>query len=173
MSVLKGFFHFQRGSREDTFLARNCKLAIDNLFKLSLTISVGNGAAIPIGIQLAVAESNMRQISPHYLIASVVDNLLKRLEQQNGVDGLLNLDNFGAHQEFRNIVVSLGNPAILMNVCQVIRNDPACCRVNGFIMTNNQIREVRHLSLLSNVDYALLDLSGNKVGFRWVSLMDP
>ncbi|KAH8296249.1 hypothetical protein KR054_003636 [Drosophila jambulina] len=155
--------HYQRGPREDTFLARNCKQAIDNLFKLSLTITAYNDATIPIGVQLAVAESNMRQISPHFLIASAVDNLLKRLEQQNGVDGLLNLDNFGALPEFRNVVVSLGNPAILMNVCQVIRNDPACGRVNGFIMTNNQIREVRHLSLLSNVDYALLDLSGNKI----------
>ncbi|XP_017029925.1 nuclear RNA export factor 2 [Drosophila kikkawai] len=155
--------HYQRGPREDTFLARNCKQAIDNLFKLSLAISVGKGASIPIKVQLAVAESNMRQISPHFLIASVLDNLLKRLEQQNGVDGLLNLDNFGARPEFRNVVVSLANPAILMNVCQVIRNDPACGRVNGFIMTNNHIREVRYLNLLSNVDYALLDLSGNKI----------
>ncbi|KAH8378751.1 hypothetical protein KR009_001212 [Drosophila setifemur] len=155
--------HYQRGPRADTFLARNCKQAIDNLFKQKLIISLENGNTIGISVQMGVARYNINQISPPFLIARVVSGLLVRLEQQNGVGGLLNLDNFGAHPDFRNIVVSLANPSILMTVCQVIRNDSESFRVNGFILTNNQIRELRPLSLFANVDHALLDLRGNKI----------
>ncbi|XP_016980704.1 nuclear RNA export factor 2 isoform X2 [Drosophila rhopaloa] len=154
---------YQCGSKADTLLARNCKAAIDNLFNLNLTISLDSGASIPISVQLGVAEYRVNQISPPFLIARVVTQLITRLVQKDGVDGLLNLDNFGDHPEFRNIVVSLGNPSILMNVCQVIRNDSESFRVNGFILSNNHIRNVRPLTLFANVDYALLDLSGNKI----------
>ncbi|XP_017128516.1 nuclear RNA export factor 2 isoform X2 [Drosophila elegans] len=173
-AIMEGLYHavdgaefypvfYQDGSRADTFLVRNCKAAIDNLFNLNLTISLDRGASIPISVQLGVAEYRVSQISPPFLIARVVSQLLTRLVQRDGVGGLLNLDNFGARPEFCNIVVSLGNPSILMNVCQVIRNDHASFRVNGFILSNNHIRNVRPLTLFSNVDYALLDLSGNKI----------
>jgi len=157
-------FNFQRGSKADTLLARNCKAAIDNLFNQRLTISLGAGGSLPISVQLGVAQYKMNQISPTFLIARVVTGLMKRLVQKDGVDGLLDLGSFGDHPEFKNIVVSLGNPCILMTVCQVIHNnDTERFRVNGFILANNQIRNVRPLTLFANVDYALLDLRGNKV----------
>ncbi|XP_017043386.1 LOW QUALITY PROTEIN: nuclear RNA export factor 2 [Drosophila ficusphila] len=154
---------YQRGNYEDTFLVRNCKAAIDNLFNLRLTISVNSGATFDISVQLGVAQYQRNQISPHLLIAQVVNRLMRQLVKKNGVERLLNLDSFGEHPEFRNIVVSLGNPSILMNVCQVIRNDTNSFRVNGFILSNNNIRNVRPLTLFANVDYALLDLSNNKI----------
>lgn len=155
---------YQRGSKADTLLARNCKAAIDNLFNQRLTISLGAGGSLPISVQLGVAQYKMNQISPTFLIARVVTGLMKRLVQKDGVDGLLDLGSFGDHPEFKNIVVSLGNPCILMTVCQVIHNnDTERFRVNGFILANNQIRNVRPLTLFANVDYALLDLRGNKI----------
>jgi len=147
----------------DTMLVRNCKAAIDKLFKQRLSINLKGGASIPISIQLGVAQYQRHQITPTFHIARVVTRLMKQLIQRDGVDGLLNLDNFGSHPEFKNLVVSLGNPSILMNVCQVIHNDDnERFRLNGFILSNNRIRDIRPLTLLANVDYALLDLRGNK-----------
>ncbi|XP_017081163.2 nuclear RNA export factor 2 isoform X2 [Drosophila eugracilis] len=155
---------YQRGKKADTLLARNCKAAIDNLFNQRLTISLDSGASIPISVQLGVAQYKMNQISPLFLIARVVTRLMKSLVQKDGVDGLLDLNNFGAHSEFKNIVVSLGNVSILRNVCQVIHNnDTERFRLNGFILSNNSIRNIRPLTLFANVDYALLDLRGNKI----------
>ncbi|EDW94831.1 nuclear RNA export factor 2 [Drosophila yakuba] len=155
---------YQRGKSADTMLARNCKAAIDNLFKQRLSINLERGASIPISIQLGVAQYRRDQITPTLHIARVVTRLMKQLIQRDGVDGLLNLDNFGGHPEFKNIVVSLANPSILMNVCQVIvHNDSEFLRLNGVILSNNRIRDVRPLMLLANVDYALLDLRGNRI----------
>ncbi|XP_033157980.1 nuclear RNA export factor 2 isoform X2 [Drosophila mauritiana] len=155
---------YQRGKNVDTMLARNCKAAIDKLFKQRLSINLEGGASIPISIQLGVAQYRRDQITPTFHIARVVTRLMKQLIQRDGVDGLLNLDNFGGHPEFKNLVVSLGNPSILMNVCQVIHNDDnERFRLNGFILSNNRIRDIRPLTLLSNVDYALLDLRSNKI----------
>ncbi|KAH8364479.1 hypothetical protein KR084_007260 [Drosophila pseudotakahashii] len=154
---------YQPGTRADTLLVRNCKTAIDNLFNQRLTISVSR-VPIPISVQLGVAKYQMNQISPLLLIARVVTRLMKQLVQRDGVDGLLDLSNFSDHPEFKNIVVSLGNPCCLMNVFQVIHNnDTDRFRVNGFILSNNHIRNIRPLTLFANVDYALLDLRGNKI----------
>ncbi|EDW41772.1 nuclear RNA export factor 2 [Drosophila sechellia] len=156
--------YYQRGKNVDTMLARNCKAAIDKLFKQRLSINLEGGASIPISIQLGVAQYRRDQITPTFHIARVVTRLMKQLIQRDGVDGLLNLDNFGGHPEFKNLVVSMGNPSILMNVCQVIHNnDNERFRLNGFILSNNRIRDIRPLTLLSNVDYALLDLRSNKI----------
>ncbi|XP_070070517.1 nuclear RNA export factor 2 [Drosophila takahashii] len=154
---------YQAGSRADSMLVRNCKDAIDNLFNQRLTISV-NRIPIPISVQLGVAKYRTNQISPMLRISCVIDRLMKSLVQRDGVDNLLDLSNFSAHPEFKNIVVSLGNPSCLMHVCKVMHNnDLVRFRVNGFILSNNNIRSIRPLTLFANVDYALLDLRGNQI----------
>lgn len=148
----------------DTFLARDCKKALDRLFLQKLTINLGNGIFIGIGVQMGVARYITNQMTPTYIIAEKLSELIKWLVKRDGVGGLLNLESFGSHAEFRNIVVSLANPSIFTTVCQVIRNDPDSYRVRGFILSKNRIKCLKPLSLFANnPSIELLDLSGNRV----------
>ncbi|KAH8286911.1 hypothetical protein KR018_009044, partial [Drosophila ironensis] len=155
--------NYQRGRMKDTFLARDCKQTIDHLFSLNLSITLETNQTLGIGVQMGVAKYNRNQITPSFLIAAKLTKLMKKLVQRNNVGDLLDLDNFGAHPEFRHIVVSLANPTILMYVCQVIRNDPDVYRMRGLILSNNRIKELPKLNLLSNCNLDVLDLSGNRI----------
>ncbi|KAH8259653.1 hypothetical protein KR026_008245, partial [Drosophila bipectinata] len=156
--------NYQLGGRVDTFLARDCKKAMDRLFLQKLTINLGKGISIGIGVQIGVARYVTNQITPTYIIAEKLSDLIKRLVKRDGVGGLLNLDSFGNHPEFRNIVVSLANPSIFTTVCQIIRNDPDSYRVRGFILSRNRIKCLKPLSLFANnPSIELLDLSENRI----------
>ncbi|EDV40464.1 uncharacterized protein Dana_GF10521 [Drosophila ananassae] len=156
--------YYQLGGRVDTFLARDCKKALDRLFLQKLTINLGHGISIGIGVQMGVARYITNQITPTYIIAEKLSELIKRLVKRDGVGGLLNLESFGSHPEFRNIVVSLANPSIFTTVCQVIRNDPDSYRVRGYILSKNRIRCLKPLSLFANnPSIELLDLSENRI----------
>ncbi|SPP87113.1 nuclear RNA export factor 2 [Drosophila guanche] len=155
---------YERGSRVDKFLARACKPAIDKLFAQKLCLSISTGASIQISVQLGVAANSSKQISPALLISQEVSRLMERLEVHNGVRGVLNLSNFGANPCFKSIVVSLANVATLRHVCSSIyHNDDSFSSVNGFIFADNQMKSVDPLKLFGDVEYGLLDLSGNKI----------
>ncbi|XP_022227270.2 nuclear RNA export factor 2 isoform X2 [Drosophila obscura] len=155
---------YERGPHADNFLARACKPAIDKLFAQKLCLSISTGASLQISVQFGVAANRSNQISPPLLVSQEVSRLMERLEVHNGVRGVLNLSNFGANPCFKNIVVSLANVSTLRQVCQNIYHDDRFSAVNGFIFADNQMKSVDPLKLFGDVEYGLLDLSGNKIG---------
>lgn len=92
---------------------------------------------------------------------------MDKLETYQGVSGVLNLTNFSANSHFRHIIVRLSNLAIFRLVCTTVyNNDDRRRAVKGFSLAQNQISDLGPLKLFGDVDYNLLDLSGNRVGSR-------
>ncbi|KAH8395304.1 hypothetical protein KR222_008569, partial [Zaprionus bogoriensis] len=156
--------NYQAGALADTFLARTCTPALDKLFKRRLSIQVASGNELNLSVRFNVAAYNRSQISPAVIISQVIDRLMDKLETYQGVPGVLNLSNFGAHPNFKHMVVRLSNLAILKLVCITIyNNDDRRRAVRGFCLANNQISDLAPLKLFGDVDYGLLDLSGNRL----------
>ncbi|EDW85091.1 uncharacterized protein Dwil_GK14467 [Drosophila willistoni] len=154
---------YQSCPNADTFLARNCKTALDKLFAKGLYITLSTSARLELNVILNVSKTNTGHINPPLEIGRVVYSLMDCLEQQDGVTGLLNLTNFGSHCRFKQIVVSLANVNTLRQVCQNVHNDDRFCMVNGFIFANNGISNLLPLKLFGDKDYSLLDLSDNQI----------
>ncbi|XP_032599418.1 nuclear RNA export factor 2 isoform X2 [Drosophila grimshawi] len=154
--------NYKCGHLVDSFLARSCTPAVDNLFKRGLCIQVSTGAKVYLTVWFNVAEYNSQQILPIVIISQVIDHLLDNLENYQGVQRVLNLSNFGTNPYFSNFVVRLSNLATLQLVCTTIyNNDDRRRSINGFNLANNQISDLGPLKLFGDVDYGLLDLSGN------------
>ncbi|XP_068148932.1 LOW QUALITY PROTEIN: nuclear RNA export factor 2-like [Drosophila tropicalis] len=155
---------YQSGPFADTFLARNCKSALDKLFAKGLSITLSTSAELQVLVILNVSKPNTAHINPPVEIARAVDSLMENLEQQDGVTGLLNLSNFGSHPRFKQVVVSLANVNTLRQVCQNVQhNNNRFHMVNGFIFANNGISNLLPLNLFGDTDYDLLDLSNNQI----------
>ncbi|EDW73510.1 uncharacterized protein Dwil_GK16608 [Drosophila willistoni] len=173
--ILDGFFNaidseefypvaYESGPQVDTFLARNCKTALDKLFAKGLIITLSTNAQLEIFVMLNVSKPITAHINPPVEIGKAVASLMENLEQQDGVTGLLNLSNFSSHSRFEKIVVSLANVSTLRQVCQNVQHDSDRFHmVNGFIFANNGISNLLPLNLFADTDYALLDLSGNQI----------
>ncbi|XP_068152681.1 nuclear RNA export factor 2-like [Drosophila tropicalis] len=155
---------YQSAPHADTFLARNCKAALDKLFANGLYITLSTRAQLGLNVILNVCKPTSGHINPPIEIGRVVDSLMENLEQQDGVTGLLNLTNFGSHRRFKQILVSLANVNTLRQVCQNVQhNSDRFYLVNGFIFANNGISNLLPLNLFGDTDYSLLDLSGNQI----------
>ncbi|KAH8365796.1 hypothetical protein KR093_004449, partial [Drosophila rubida] len=156
--------NYQCGQQIDTFLARTCKLALDKLFQRRLSIETASGIGIPLSVCLNAAAYNRSQISPAVIISQVISRLMDNLETVEGVKGVLNLSNFTANDHFRHIVVRLSNLATLQLVCTTIyNNDDRRRALKGFSLACNQISDLTPLKLFGDIDYGLLDLSGNRL----------
>ncbi|XP_034480593.1 nuclear RNA export factor 2 [Drosophila innubila] len=156
--------NYQSGHHVDTFLARTCKAALDKLFQRRLSIKVSSGSELNLSVSLNAAAYNRSQISPPMIISQVIDRLMDSLETFEGVRGVLNLSNFTANPYFKNVIVRLSNLATLQLVCTTIyNNDDRRRALNGFNLAQNQISDLGPLKLFGDVDYGMLDLSGNRL----------
>ncbi|KAL7733734.1 hypothetical protein ACLKA6_011466 [Drosophila palustris] len=156
--------NYQCGQHVDTFLARSCKPALDKLFQRRLSIEVVSGIELNLSVALNVAAYNRSQISPAVIISQVIDRLMDHLETYDGVQGVLNLSNFGANPAFNHFIVRLSNLATLQLVCKTIyNNDDRRRALKGFSLAQNQISDLAPLKLFGDVDYDILDLSGNRL----------
>ncbi|KAH8302090.1 hypothetical protein KR044_002693, partial [Drosophila immigrans] len=156
--------NYQCGQNVDTFLARTCKPALDKLFQRCLGIKTVTGIELQLSVCLNAAAYNRSQISPAVIISQVISRLMDNLETVEGVPCVLNLFNFSANDYFRHIVVRLSNLATLQLVCTTIyNNDDRRRALKGFSFACNNISDLGPLKLFGDVDYDLLDLSGNRV----------
>ncbi|XP_030380200.1 nuclear RNA export factor 2 [Scaptodrosophila lebanonensis] len=154
---------YQAGTKFDTFLARACRPALDKLFAQGLKLRGPSGATVPITVQFNVAAFEQNQISPQTLISQVVNRLMDSLEQHGGISNILNLRDFSSKHYFRDVVVRLSNAATFTHLCNAINQNDRFCAVNGLILASNGIRSLKPLQIFGRVEYALLDLSNNRI----------
>ncbi|EDW68602.1 nuclear RNA export factor 2 [Drosophila virilis] len=154
--------NYQCGSHVDSFLVRACKPALDKFFNRGLKIRVSTGVELHLSVWFNVADNQRNQISPAFVISQVIDRLLGRLEHYHGVHGVLNLSNFSANPYFKHFEVRLSNPGTFHLVCSTINNNDDRRRaIKGFCLAHNQLSDLGALRIFGDIDYGLLDLSGN------------
>ncbi|XP_017842738.2 LOW QUALITY PROTEIN: nuclear RNA export factor 2 [Drosophila busckii] len=156
--------NYKSGTHVDTFLARSCQKALDKLFHQRLSLQLVTGGTIYMTVWLNIAPYKAGQISPTLIMSRTIDRLMNKLETYNGIPGILNMANFSAQPAFENVVVRLNNLATLRLAFDIIyNNDGRRSALKGFSLANNDISDLAPLKLFGDVDYALLDLSGNKL----------
>uniref|UniRef100_A0A0A1XJM5 Nuclear RNA export factor 2 n=3 Tax=Zeugodacus cucurbitae TaxID=28588 RepID=A0A0A1XJM5_ZEUCU len=155
---------YRRGAKEDRFLVRQCKAAINKLFENNLRIQLSDASFVQLQVKFNVGDFKFGQISPHAKLTEALNRLYTCMERINGVDGILNLCRFNTHPEFFDLYVNLGNRAVLEAICNLIyRNDEKFRLVNGLILSDNGITTVAPLTVFAGVEFVVLDLRRNKI----------
>ncbi|XP_020714770.1 nuclear RNA export factor 2 isoform X2 [Ceratitis capitata] len=155
---------YRRGSKEDRFLVRQCKAAINKLFEQNLLIQLADASFVQLQMQFNVGEFKFGQISPHTKLTEALNRLYTCMERINGVEGILNLCRFNSNPEFVDLVVNMGNRGVFDTICNLIyRNDEKFRLVNGLILSDNCITTLAPLTVFAGVEFAFLDLRRNKL----------
>ncbi|XP_036339922.1 nuclear RNA export factor 2-like isoform X2 [Rhagoletis pomonella] len=154
---------YRRGSKEDRFLVRQCKAAINKLFEQNLRIQLSDASFVNLQVQFNVGDFKFGQISPHAKLTEAINRLFTCMERINGVSGILNLSRFNAQTEFFDLIVNLGNRTVLETVCNLIYRNEKFRLVNGFNLSENGITSVAPLAVFSGASFAVLDLRKNKI----------
>ncbi|XP_053952894.1 nuclear RNA export factor 2 [Anastrepha ludens] len=154
---------YRRGSKEDRFLVRQCKAAIKKLFEHNLRIQLSDASFVQLQVQFNVGDFKFGQISPHAKLTEVINRLYTCMEHFNGVSGILNLCRFNAQPEFFDLIINLGNRAVLEIICNLIHRNEKFRLVNGLNLRDNCITTLAPLTLFASVDFEVLDLRGNEI----------
>ena len=145
-------------------MVRQCKAALDKLFKQNLTIQLSDSSFANLQVQLYVADFKVGQISPSAKIEHALTNSFDHLERFKDDDGILNLTNFSKNRFLWDMVVNLGNRSVLEKICDSIyRNDDRFRTINGILLAQNAIISVAPLAVFRGIDFAVLNLSDNLV----------
>lgn len=143
---------------------RKCKGAINKLFEHNLRVQLSDASFVQLQVHFNVGDFKFGQISPHAKLAEALNRLYTCMERVNGVVGILNLCRFNTQKELCDLVVNLGNRAVLETICNLIyRNDDKFRLVNGLILSDNGITTVAPLAVFAGAEFVVLDLSKNKV----------
>ncbi|XP_067648298.1 nuclear RNA export factor 2 isoform X2 [Eurosta solidaginis] len=173
--VLEALFHvvegeelfpiaYRHGAKEDRFLVRKCKAAINKLFDQNLRIQLSDASFVQLQVKFNVGAFRHGQISPYAKLTDALNRLYTCMERVNGINGILNMARFNDQPEFFDLIVNLGNRAVFEGVCKLIyRNDEKFRSVNGLILSDNSITTVAPLTVFSGVDFSILDLRNNKI----------
>ncbi|XP_049317860.1 nuclear RNA export factor 2 [Bactrocera dorsalis] len=155
---------YRRGVKNDRFLVRNCKAAINKLFEHNLRVQLSDASFVHLQVHFNVGDYKFGQISPHAKLVEALNRLYTCMERVNGVDGILNLCRFNTQMEFCDLVVNLGNCAVFETICNLIYgNDDKFRLVNGLILSDNGITTVTPLKVFAGAEFVVLDLSKNKI----------
>lgn len=82
-----------------------------------------------------------------------------------GVEKVLNLDQFAKSPEFAELIFTLGNKSSLTLLCSTLTKHCDIFKiVNAIRLSNNQISDLSPFAMLPTIDILMIDLRNNKVG---------
>lgn len=152
--------------KEDYFLLRLCRTAIEKLFQKNLTLIVGN-QSIPMTIKFQVAQFKLGQIYPSKKYTKAVKERVSQLITCESVQSVLNLDRFSELPEFEQIAVNLANRMSLQLLFTTLdnlhTNGKIFDQIKGLRLTNNSIKSMDAISKMPNIALDIIDIRYNNV----------
>lgn len=152
----------------DYFLIRLCRTAIEKLFQNNLRLLFGS-QVVYLTIKFQVAQFKLGQIYPSKKYTKTINESIQRLITHEGVQSVLDLDNFSARPEFKHIYVNLANKMSLQLLFTTLDNLQASSKIfddnniRGIRLSNNSIRTLDPIMKMPKVILDVLDLSHNNV----------
>lgn len=154
--------------KEDYFLLRLCRAAIEKLFQKNLTLII-NSVTIPITVKFQVAQFKLGQIYPMKKYTKALNERTTQLITCENVPNVLNLDRFSELSEFDQIYVNLANKMSLQLLFTTLDNLNTSSKIfekiKGLRMTNNNIKTLDPVAKLPQLQMDVVDLRYNNVSF--------
>lgn len=166
--------HSQESVKEDYFLLRLCRTAIEKLFQRNLMLPIGS-QCISITIKFQVAQFKLGQIYPSKKYTKAIKERANQLITCEGVQKVLNLDRFCDLPEFDQISVNLANKMSLQLLFSTLdnlqTNSKIFDEIKGLRLTNNCIKSMDAVSKLVPVPLDIIDLRNNNVSSLFIHVL--